>query len=243
MSASGEVKNPTLIELFENLYGMSQRSQQGTRKKKLVIQNAKILKIKKDIFIKHVSGRSNKQLVEYAQNKIRFNQERCQYLSDMQAQKILGLKPEATREDSEQNLQPSKSPKTLKAARASDGKPKAQPSTKETADTTVKQVMRMPKQFNPESPKQTFTKLAALQKPKEFKGVVESQYTRHQREAKEMQHNQMIASGIKKLNIPQPKSKVVVTNKNHLEISKSQKLNYEISNQNTEKYLHRINKL
>ena len=77
MSASGEVKNPTLVELFESLYGVNQRSQPGSRKekekKKLVIQNAKILKIKKDVFIKHVSGRSNKQLVEYAQNKIRFN--------------------------------------------------------------------------------------------------------------------------------------------------------------------------
>ena len=72
MSASGEVKNPTMIELFENLYGMSQ-SGQGSRKKKLIIQNAKILKIKKDIFIKIVNGRSNKQLVEYAQNKIKFN--------------------------------------------------------------------------------------------------------------------------------------------------------------------------
>lgn len=121
-------------------------------------------------------------------------------------------------------------------------KPKPQPTTKETADATVKQVMRMPRQFNPESPKQTFTKLAAIQKPNEFKGVVESQYTRHQREAKEMQHNQMIASAIKKLNIPQPKSKVVVANQNLQELSKSQRLNYEISNQNTQKYLQRLNK-
>ena len=52
----------------------------------------------------------------------------------------------------------------------------------------------------------------------------------------------MIASGVKKLNIPQPKSKIVVTNKNQMEISKSQRLNYEISNQNTEKYLQRINR-
>ena len=107
----------------------------------------------------------------------------------MQAQKILGLKPEATIEDSKLDKKPSKSPAVHKSDRTFDAKPKAQPSTKEAAEATVKQVMRIPKQFNPESPKQTFTKLAAVQKSKEFKGVVESQYTKHQREVKEMQHN------------------------------------------------------
>ena len=77
-------KQMDLIDMYKNIYGLNPQEtilEDGRKKLKLIMPNAKVLKIEKDKFIKIIGANSNPRLKKIGLEKLQFLKDRMRYLA------------------------------------------------------------------------------------------------------------------------------------------------------------------
>lgn len=174
------------MELYQNFYGFELGDQHIPDKKKLIIKNAKVLKIERSKFIKTVGADQNQSLREFSVRRMGFLRRRIKYLSDIN-----------------------------------------KASLKEDVEPAVEHLPS-------EVPKPKISEGWLSQKAKQA-GVTFKKHAQVERE-KEKQNQALIDKYIKEYDIPIHDQEDDFQLQN-IKRSKSQQLNWMMSNSNTEKHL------
>lgn len=88
-SAAGEVNDKQLAELYDIVFKINTTQKAINRARhKLILKNAKVLKIRKDVFLKILGAKANQVLQSYAQNKYRFLRDRIKQMSRIDSKKM-----------------------------------------------------------------------------------------------------------------------------------------------------------